>query len=285
MKFISIIKPGIIFGNLVTLLGGIFLGFNNNFDFSIFISAVIGISLIIASGCVFNNCIDQDIDAIMLRTQKRPIPKGEISVKTSIIYGFILGIIGFNILYFGTNLLATFLAFIGIFVYVLVYTPLKRKTPFSTVIGSISGAMPIVVGYCAATGAFDDCAFLLFLMLFLWQIPHSYAISIYRMDDFIAAKIPILPVIRGMLNTKVTIVFYIIIYTFVSLLLTIKGYTGYIYLVIAALLGIGWIFVSIKNFKIKDHKIWAKKVFLFSIIVITVSSLSIIVDTIFRIYL
>ena len=267
--FWTIIKPGIIFGNLVTVIGGFFLGSGRYIDTWLFIATIIGTSLIIASGCVFNNFIDRDIDQIMQRTKNRVLVKGLLSPYTAFAYATVLGVLGLALLYSQTNLLAFVVAFIGLFVYVVIYSLwLKRNSVFATLIGSISGAVPILVGYCAATNMFDLGAILLFLILSLWQMPHSYAIAIYRLNDYQQAKIPVLPVKKGIYQTKIHMLIFTIMFVVATLMLTIFGYTGITYFFVACGSGIGWIWLCILGFKTDNDKSWARRMFIFSIIVI-----------------
>ena len=191
--FWTLTKPGIIFGNLITVIGGFFLGSRGQIDNWLFVATIIGTALVIASGCVFNNFIDRDIDKLMQRTKNRVLVKGLIAPYSAFLYATILGVFGLAILYLKTNLLALSIAFLGLFVYVIIYSLWqKRNSVYATLVGSISGAVPILVGYCAATNMFDLGAILLFLILSLWQMPHSYAIAIYRFNDSQQAAIPVL---------------------------------------------------------------------------------------------
>jgi protoheme IX farnesyltransferase len=273
VRLISITKPGIIFGNLITLLGGFFLGANGHFTLTHLIFTMLGMSLVMACGCVFNNCIDRDIDQLMERTKNRAIAKGEISVKIAIPYGALLGILGLSILFFLVNPLSMWLGLFGLFMYVVVYTLYaKRKTPIGTEVGAISGAMPIVVGYCAATNHLDLGAYLLFLILFFWQMPHSYSIAIYRLKDYAAAGIPVLPVRKGIRTTKIHMLIYTGIVLWATLLPPVFGYKGWPYFIVASIVGLLWIFVCAQGFFVKDDQKWARKMFSISIINIMVLS-------------
>ncbi|MCC2625001.1 MAG: cyoE [Burkholderiales bacterium] len=280
-KFYTLTKPGIIFGNLITTAGGFFLGSRGNVNYVTLLSALLGISLVVACGCVFNNIIDRDIDRLMERTKNRALVQGLISVRAAFIYGLILGLSGFLILYLGTNLLAVAVAFIGLLVYVGIYSLwLKRYSIYGTLIGSISGAVPPVVGYLAASGHFDIGALILFFILSIWQIPHSYAIAIYRFNDYANAKIPVLPVVKGIFYAKIQILVYVIAFVIATLMLTLLKYTGYMYFITALVLGIFWIRLSIVGFYAKDDKKWARKNFLFSVICITILSIMMSIDVV-----
>lgn len=278
-KYYSLTKPGIIFGNLITVAGGFFLASKGNFHFILFIATLLGISLVIASGCVFNNVIDQDIDKIMERTKNRVLVKGLIAEKTALLFGIILGIAGTYVLYRYTNILTVEIALLGLFVYVVVYSLwLKRSSIYGTLIGSISGSVPPVAGYCAVTNRFDLGAVILFLILSFWQMPHSYAIAIYRLNDYTAAGIPVLPVKRGIYLTKINMLAFVFAFIVATMLLTIFDYTGFIYLTVVGLLGLRWLWLAISGFTHLDDKKWARKMFMFSIIIITVLSVMMAAD-------
>ncbi len=277
MRFFSILKPGIIFGNLITVCGGFFLG-STHVDWKLLFFTIIGMALIVGSGCVFNNIIDRDIDQLMERTCDRVLVKGLVSWPVALLYGVILGLLGFIVLYRTTNPIAVWIAGIGWIVYVIIYSIIfKRQSTLGTTLGGISGAVPPVVGYCAATGQLDWGALLLFLILFFWQMPHFYAISIYRQKDFKAAGIPILPLIKGMAYTKKSAVAYIIAFTIVAVLPSVLGYAGWAYGVVALCIGLFWLYIGIKGFKATDDRIWARKLFGFSILGITILSFMMIV--------
>ncbi len=224
-------------------------------------------TLVIASGCVFNNYIDRDIDQLMERTKNRVLVKGLMSLKVALLYGTILGISGFLILYWQTNLLTLSIAFVGWFIYVVIYSiGWKRKSTLGTTLGGIAGAVPPVVGYCAVTQRFDLGAILLFLILFFWQMPHFYAISIYRVKDFTRAKIPILPLIKNIRYTKISMLIYIVAFTITAALPSFFGYAGWVYLFTAAALGLAWLGIGLYDFNTQNDKAWARKMFSFSII-------------------
>lgn len=277
--FIQITKPGIIFGNVLSVAGGFFLASKGDIDFVVFLAAVIGTSLVVASGCVFNNCIDRDIDQRMERTRNRVLVQGLVSMKLALLYATVLGAVGVGLLYTYANPLAALLGVIGFVVYVGFYSLyFKRKSVHGTLIGSLSGAMPPVIGYCAVTNSFDFAALTLLVMFSLWQMPHSYAIAIFRFNDYSAAKIPVLPVARGILVTKRHILLYILAFLVATLMLTVGGYAGLNYLAVAAGMGMYWLYMAWKGYKAADDTVWARKLFVFSIFTITALSVMMSVD-------
>lgn len=270
-------KPGIIRGNVITATGGFLLASRGTFDLETFLGMLLGISLVIASACVVNNYIDRGIDAKMQRTKKRALVTGTVSVQNALIYAAVLGFLGLVCLSF-TNLLTISLAIIGYIFYVVIYGYAKRRSSFGTVVGSISGAIPIVVGYCSVTNAFDFGAILLFLIMVTWQMPHFYAISIYRRNDYKAASIPVLSITKGIQTTKVYILLYIIAFSLIAMALSLFRYTGYIYLLVMLGLSLYWLRLAMLGFSTKDNIKWAKKIFGFSLIVLLVFSLLISIE-------
>lgn len=202
-SYLQVTKPGIIIGNLISVVGGFLLAAKGHMDHMLFAYTILGVSLVVASGCAFNNLIDRDIDRKMERTKNRVLVKGLVSVHTTFALAIVLGVLGFAILYFGANPLAMWLAVMGFVVYVFVYSLyMKRHSVYGTLIGSLSGAAPPVIGYCAVSNEFDTGALILLAIFSLWQMPHSYAIAIFRFKDYQAANIPVLPVVKGIAVAK-----------------------------------------------------------------------------------
>ena len=272
-KYLFLTKPGILFGNFVTTLGGYFVATQGSVDFLLLLLTLLGTTLVVASGCVVNNVIDQDIDQKMQRTQNRALVKKTISVPVALVFSVALGLVGFSILWFWVNAYAFLFAVIGFVIYVGFYSLwTKRTTIHQTIVGSISGAAPPVIGYTAVAAQFDMGALLIFLGYALWQMPHSWAIAIYRFDDYKNAGIPILPVARGILRTKVESLIYVVLFTICMNALYVYGYANIVYLVVLNALCIYWLYLSLIGFKAEDDQVWARKYFLFSVILITVVS-------------
>ncbi|EXS24465.1 protoheme IX farnesyltransferase [Acinetobacter baumannii 573719] len=274
-KYLFLTKPGILFGNFITTLGGFFLAAQGSIDILLLLLTLLGTTLVVASGGVVNNVIDQDIDTKMQRTQNRALVKKTISPTVALIYALVLGVIGFSILWFGVNGYAFLFAMIGFIVYVGFYSLWTKRTSIhQTVIGSISGASPPVIGYTAVTHQFDVAALLLFLAYALWQMPHSWAIAIYRFDDYKNAGIPILPVARSIYRTKIECVIYILLFAAVLNGLYCFGYTNVFFLITFNALTAYWLYLSVIGFKAENDQLWAKRFFLYSVILITLLSLS-----------
>jgi protoheme IX farnesyltransferase len=277
--FIQITKPGIIFGNVLSVAGGFFLASQGTVNLWLFLATVIGTSLVVASGCAFNNCIDRDIDVKMERTKNRALVQGEISLKVALTYATVLGVAGLGILCELANPLASLFGLIGFIIYVGFYSLyLKRKSVHGTLVGSLSGAMPPVIGYVAVSNHFDMAALTLLVMFSLWQMPHSYAIAIFRFNDYLAASIPVLPVKRGIEVAKRHILYYIAAFLVATLMLTLGGYAGMSYLAVASAMGMYWLYMAWTGYKAADDSKWARKLFVFSIFTITALSIMMSVD-------
>ena len=266
-------KPGIIYGNLMTTIAAFLFATKWHFPIQLLIATIVGVALAIASACVFNNILDRDIDAKMPRTKERALVSGAISIRAATLYGTVLGIAALAILYFYVNPLTCLLAVVCFISYVVVYGYAKRTTSWSTVVGSISGAMPITMGYTAATGRADLAALILFLVLVFWQMPHFYAIGIYRLEEYKAAGLPILPAQKGIRRTKFHMLFYIVVFILAVYHLTYFGYAGYSYLAVMLILGLAWLALGLQGFRTADDAKWARKLFFFSLIVLTGFSL------------
>lgn len=278
LHYYTLAKPGIIFGNAITAASGFILASKGHIDFWLFLATLVGLSFVIGSACVFNNYIDRGIDQKMARTKHRPLVTGAISVQDALIFGAALGCCGILLLTAYTNPLTTSIALTGFFVYVALYSFLKYKTEYGTLIGSIAGAVPPVVGYCAVSNRLDAGALIMFMIIVFWQMPHFFAIALYRLDDYAAASLPVLPITKGAHITKIHMLLYVIAFLVASLMLTVLGYTGYLYFAVTALLGLTWLWLCIKGFKADNDRLWARKMFLFSLVIVTVLCLTIAID-------
>ena len=273
-------KPGIIYGNGLAAIGGFLLASRGQFNIWLFLAMLAGSSLVIASGCVFNNYLDRKIDARMARTKKRALACGRVSGRNALIYASILGASGFILLAAFTNWLTVAIGLMGIVFYVIIYGFTKRHSVHGTLVGTISGATPPVAGYCAVTGRLDMGAILLFLILVFWQMPHFYAIAIYRAKDYAAAKLPVLPVVKGIRATKIQMLAYVLGFILVSAMLTVSGYTGYVYLATMMIVGLVWLWRSLQGFGVSNDIVWARKMFGFSLVALLIFCLMISIDNV-----
>ena len=265
-KYYYLTKPGIVFGNVLTVIAGYFFASKWQINIKDFLAVIIGSSLIIASAGVINNIIDRKIDKKMKRTSKRALVLGDISFKNALRYGIILAVIGFYVLTL-TNYKVELVGLIGYLDYLVLYSFFKRRSVYGTLIGSVSGSIPLVAGYLAYANKFDLIFLDLFLIMSVWQMAHFYAIAIYRQKDYSNAKLPMLPLIKGIFKTKVQISLYIILYLILNIWLYFVAKTSIIYLILMALISLTWVIKSLRGFNMNDDILWAKDVFRFSLIV------------------
>ena len=262
------VKTGIIKSNLVPMVAGLMLAlytYELSFIENIWnvVLALAGTTAVIAAAGSFNNVYDRDIDAVMQRTKIRPTVTGAISIKTVLIVAFILLIGGIVLLYFTTPL-AALLGFLGVFFYVVPYTMwTKRRTIWNTEIGSISGAMPPLIGWAAvAPDIWHPACWALFIIMVIWQMPHFYAIAIRKRDDYAAANIPMLPVVKGERRTYIQSNIYLILLILTSFLFLPLS----LGLTIAAfILGGIWLWLSFIGYRKMEGKTWANKMFAYSL--------------------
>jgi protoheme IX farnesyltransferase len=268
-SYLQLIKPGITLSNTLSGLAGFFLAASAvGFQLPAFIGAIGGIAFVIASACVVNNIIDRDIDTRMKRTSKRAVVRGEINVPRATVFAIALGLIGFTLLLTLTNVLTFALGVIAWLWYVVIYGIAKRTTPFSTLIGGVPGALPPVAGYTALTGSIDLAAILLFAVLFFWQLPHFYAISIFRQSDYASAGLPVWAVRYGVKSAKVQILVSAVLYAVAASLLAVFGYTGIIYFVLSSALSLYWMYKGIALYRKVDDVKWARAMFGVSLMVL-----------------
>jgi heme o synthase len=200
---------------------------------------LVGGTLAAGSANAINCYLDRDIDELMVRTRRRPLPAHQVDPERAVVFGLVLGAISFAVLTFFVNLLAAFLALLAIAFYVVVYTiVMKRTTPQNIVIGGAAGALPPVIGWAAVTGNVGVPALLLFALVFYWTPPHFWALSLRIRKDYAAAGVPMLPVVRGIPETTRQIGLYTILMVAISLVLWSVARMGAIYLGAAVVLGV-----------------------------------------------
>ncbi|MBJ3784883.1 heme o synthase [Devosia sediminis] len=234
-----------------------------------------------ASGAL-NMWYDSDIDAIMSRTQNRPIPAGRMTRGEALAFGLILSVFSVTLLGLATNWLAGgFLAF-TIFFYVVVYTMwLKRSTPQNIVIGGAAGAFPPMVGWAAVTGSLSWESFALFLIIFLWTPPHFWALALYKQGDYGAAGVPMMPNVAGEQSTKWQIFGYSILLAVASLLPNWLGFSDWIYGAVAAVTGISFVWLCLRLLRAPDSvsmRRTARTVFTYSLSYLFVLFLALLTD-------
>jgi protoheme IX farnesyltransferase len=253
-------------------VAGLMLGAHSRPNLVTLLGFLLGTSCIIASSCVFNNYIDRDIDKVMERTKNRPLVSGSINGRNALVFAVTLGTVGYVLLALLTNILTVILGALGMFFYVVVYGIAKRKTVHGTLIGCISGAIPPVAGYAAASNKLDTAALILFFILVFWQMAHFFSIALFRQKDYAATGMPIMPVVRGIEATKKQVIYYISLLTITLITLSISGYTGYIFAVVTVGICVFWLFKGVRTYSTASSTTWGRSMFLTSLLVVFVLS-------------
>lgn len=270
-KYVQLTKPAMVAGNLVTAAGGYFLAARGDADAVQLFYTLAGIGLVVASACVFNNCIDRRIDRKMARTRHRALASGDVTLPSAITWATVLALSGAAILWAASRPLCLAVVLAGFMVYVIMYSLLlKPKSVHSTLVGSLAGAAPAMAGYFAAAPRFDTGAAILLAVFSLWQIPHTYAIALFRRDDYTAAAIPLLPILRGAAAARKHIIGYVLVFLLIAPMLSLFGYTGIAYLGTALLVGLVWLALAWAGDAASDEMHWARRLYVFSLVGITV---------------
>jgi protoheme IX farnesyltransferase len=258
-------KPNVVYMMLICALVGMLLAEESVNSISTIMVALFGIALCSGSAAAINQVIDRNADAAMTRTDKRPLPQGELSVFHASSFAFVIGVLGALILYIYINTLTMVLTLASLIGYAFIYTVyLKRATPQNIVIGGLAGAAPPLLGWTAISNTIDPYALLLVLIIFVWTPPHFWALAIYRKEEYAKESIPMLPVTHGVAFTKLQIVLYTIILFIVSILPYIVLMSGFVYLISAIVLSSIFMYYSIKLYFSDDDAV-AMKTFNFSI--------------------
>ena len=238
--YFELTKPRIVTMVLVTTALGFFVGGHGIDSPLILVMTLLGTALSAGGAGVLNHYLERDVDAVMRRTRDRPLPAGKVSPAAALSLGFAMILAGQVVLVLTVNLLTAWLALITAFLYVVIYTPMKRTTWLNTSLGSIPGALPPVGGWAAATGHLDTGAWVLFAILFAWQHPHFYAIAWIFREDYRRGGFKMLPVLEedGGRTCRHILAFSVLLIA-VSILPTLLGTSGILYLVGALILGAG----------------------------------------------
>ncbi|CAL4323160.1 Protoheme IX farnesyltransferase [Buchnera aphidicola (Periphyllus testudinaceus)] len=268
MYYLELIKPRILFSNLLSAISGYFFGLkNNSINFLILFYMIFGLFCIISCGCVLNNIFDRKNDKKMKRTMNRVLVKKKCFLKKSIIFSFFLFFIGSFFLYFFVNKLVYLISCIGLFVYVIFYTIfLKKKCQYSTIVGAISGSCPILIGYFSVSHYSIFLGICLFFIFFFWQIPHSYSVSLLYLKDYKKAHIKVFPVVNNFQTTLTHMYFCINLLIFFTFIFGFFSYLNDLNLTVLLLFGFFWLFLVSQGFKTYLNPLnWILKIFKFSI--------------------
>lgn len=265
---IALTKPRLSALVIITAGGGLWLS-GTSYSFLTAFSAISGTTLVVAAANTLNNYLERDSDKNMARTAGRPLPTGRMAASTALAFGLILTAISVPMLTFLTTPLAGLLAAVALLLYVLVYTPLKRRSSINTLVGAIPGAMPPLIGWTAATGQIEVGGVLLFALLFLWQIPHSLAITIYRRKEYEQAGLVMLPSEHGMVATRRQMLLYTFALLPLPLMLMHTGTCGLLTVLVGTGLGMWWLWKAWDGFLNEGAEKWARQFFLSSLVYLT----------------
>jgi protoheme IX farnesyltransferase len=245
--YLELTKPRITVLILICTAVGYLFGSPHSFHLALLVHVLLGTALMASGTAALNQWYEADSDARMRRTCKRPIPAGRMKSVYAFVFGVLLSVAGFADLWLGTNPLAAALGLFTLATYIFLYTPLKRRSAVCTTVGALPGAMPPLIGYAAASGVLDAGALALFLILFVWQFPHFYAIAWMYRDDYARGGIRMLPVLEpDGESTAKRIVACSLLLIPISLVPRFLGMTGSIYVAAAILAGLVLLYFGLR---------------------------------------
>jgi protoheme IX farnesyltransferase len=245
--YIALTKPRITWLILMSTGVGYFFGAKNGWNFLTLLHTVIGTGLIASGTAALNQWYEREADSKMKRTQGRPLPAGRLKPRNALIFAVLISVAGFVELFVGVNALSAWLGLFTLASYLFIYTPLKQRSPHSTTIGAIPGAMPPLIGFAAASGTLTWEAWILFAILFFWQFPHFYAIAWMYREDYERAGIRMLPVVEpDGESTARRILLYSLVLIPISLVPKFLSMTGNFYLFGALAIGLIFLYAGVR---------------------------------------
>lgn len=276
--YLEVCKPKVVALMLFTTAVGMLMAEPISLATSTIVLALTGIGLVSAAAAAINHIADHRIDALMKRTQNRPLPSGVLTARAVLIFATLLGVSGTTILVVWINVLTAALTLLSLVGYAVVYTRyLKYATPQNIVIGGAAGATPPLLGWTAATNQLEPGAFILFLIIFVWTPPHFWALAMYRKEEYAKAQVPMLPVTHGDDYTRLHILLYIILLAIISILPFVTGLSGAIYLFSALLLNAVFLYYG-AALKITRSRTKAVETFGFSVVYLTLLFAALLLD-------
>jgi len=276
--FYALTKPRVVSLIVFTAVIGMFLATPGMVPVRILLAATLGIALVAGAAAAVNCLVEQNVDALMLRTRWRPLPSGELSSLQTLVFAGVVGGLGLWLLVHYVNALTMWLTLATFVGYAIVYTViLKPMTPQNIVIGGASGAMPPVLGWAAVTGEVTTEAMLLFLIIFAWTPPHFWSLALYRTEDYARAGVPMLPVTHGKEYTRLQVLLYTIILIAVSLLPFAVRMSGWLYLAAALALGAVYLGYAVRLYSAYSDRL-AQRCFRYSIVYLAALFAALLVD-------
>jgi protoheme IX farnesyltransferase len=277
-QFYQLTKPRVVSLVVFTAVIGMFLAVPGAVPAQVLLAGTIGIALVAGAAAAVNCLVEQKIDAIMTRTSRRPLPRGELTSLSTLVFAGVTGGIGLAVLYQWVNALTMWLTLATFVGYAVIYTViLKPLTPQNIVIGGASGAMPPVLGWAAVTGEVTIEPLLLFLIIFAWTPPHFWSLALYRTEDYARAGVPMLPVTHGKEYTRLQVLLYTLILFAASLLPYVVQMAGIAYLAAAAVLGGIFVVYAWRIYRAYSDAL-AQKTFRYSIVYLAFLFAALLVD-------
>jgi heme o synthase len=262
---VALTKPRITLMVVLTAAGGMWLAPVSPSLVSMVV-ALVSLALVVSSANAFNCYLERDIDKLMRRTAKRPLPAARLSPRPALAFAIGLGVVSIPALFVFVNPLTAILGVASLAIYVLVYTPMKQRSPAALLVGAVPGAMPPLMGWTAATGTLDWAGLVLFGILFLWQLPHFIAISVFRESEYTRAGLKVLPAVRGRRVAYVHAVLWAALLVPVSLVLGPLGVASTVYTVVAAIAGLYFFAMTVLELRPSRGERGARRVFVASLV-------------------
>jgi heme o synthase len=275
--FMTLMKPNISLLVIITTIGGVWMA-PGTLPFGILCATILGTLGVVIGANTLNCYLERETDKEMARTKNRPLPAGRMNPSLALSFGLSITVISTFALWYWVNLTTTLLSSIAFISYVWIYTPMKRLSPQALTVGSIPGAMPPLMGWTAVTGSIDWPGLALFGVLFFWQIPHFIAIAFYRQTEYEKAGLKTIPSQYGHTNALWQNIFWSLLLISTSLSLAPLGVAGVIYTTIATILGVILLGYCVKGFKTTQRNQWARKLFIYTLIYLTVLFGALVID-------
>jgi protoheme IX farnesyltransferase len=276
-ELIALTKPRVTWLVLATTACGMAVA-PQSASWSTRVAAMLATLLVVASANSLNCWLERDLDRLMTRTRNRPLPAGRLSPRVALVFGLALGALSVPLMTFLVNPLTGLLAAVALVSYVWIYTPMKQHSPAALLVGAIPGAMPPLMGWTAMTGALDVPGLLLFAVLFLWQLPHFIAISVFRQHEYAAAGLKVLPAVRGETTARLHAVIYAGALLPVTLLLVPAGVGGQLYFAVALVLGAVFFLSALRSLSRDGSDRWARRLFVTSLFYLPILMAVLVID-------
>lgn len=278
---VALTKPSVTWLTIIMAAGGMWLA-PGSVGPGLALWTLLGTALAVGSANALNMVLERHSDGLMHRTRRRPLPDGRMSTGVALTFGLAIGVVSMVMLWALVNPLTAFLGGFALLSYVLVYTPLKKRTPMALLIGAVPGAMPPLMGWTAVTGAIDAPGLVLFAILLVWQLPHFLAIALYNKADYARAGIRVVPVVRGDRVATLQALAYATALVPLTVLLVPLGVAGWLYGATAIALGVWFLIVGLGGLRPGAGVQWARRFFRASIIYLPALMLALSLDVVLR---